>query len=458
MREGNLYAWGRQVRLLAGEKPGDVRWGDLGVDVVVEATSRPRSRRELERHLEMGARRVLLCSPATDPPDLTVVVGINDGDLRPEHRIVSNSSCTAHAAAPVLRLLDEAFGIERVFLSSVHAYTNQQRLADVPTEDLRTGRAAAENIIPQETNAPQILEGLLPALRGRIRGLAMNVPVPNGSVVDMVCWHRRPVTKTAINEVMRTGASRPLPRHPGLRGRAAGVERHHPQLLLRHLRRRRHHGARRPRLEDAGVVRQRMGLRPPRGRPDPTLRAARSGGGGMTAVRIGINGFGRIGRTVFRIVHERDDIEVVLINDLFDNAQLAYLLKYDTVMGVFPGEVGYDADYLYVDGRKKSKVVMTAERDPSAIPWGKHGVDFVIESTGVFTRRADLEKHLAGRRQEGDPHRAGARRDRRHDRRRRQRRDAPSRAPPGLERVVHHQLPGADRQDPRRRVRASSRG
>ena len=134
VRDGNLYAWGRQVRLLAGEKPGDVRWGDLGVDVVVEATSRPRSRRELERHLEMGARHVLLCSPATDPPDLTVVVGINDGDLRPEHRIVSNSSCTAHAAAPVLRLLEEAFGIERVFLSSVHAYTNQQRLADVPTE------------------------------------------------------------------------------------------------------------------------------------------------------------------------------------------------------------------------------------------------------------------------------------------------------------------------------------
>ena len=211
VREGNLYAWGRQVRLLAGEKPGDVRWGELGVGVVVEATSRQRSRRELERHLEMGARRVLLCSPASDPPDLTVVVGINDGDLRPEHRIVSNSSCTAHAAAPVLKLLEEAFGIERVFLSSVHAYTNQQRLADVPTEDMRSGRAAAENIIPQETNAPQILEGLLPSLAGRIHGLAMNVPVPNGSVVDMVCWHRRPVSKVAINEVVRTGAEARFP-------------------------------------------------------------------------------------------------------------------------------------------------------------------------------------------------------------------------------------------------------
>jgi glyceraldehyde 3-phosphate dehydrogenase len=211
VREGNLYAWGRQIRLLAGEKPGDVPWGDLGVDIVVEATSRTRSRRELERHLEMGAQRVLLCSPAADPPDLTVVIGINDGELRPEHRIVSNSSCTAHAAAPVLRLLDEAFGIERAFLTSVHAYTNQQRLADVPAEDLRTGRAAAENIIPQDTNAPQILEGLLPALRGKIRGMAMNVPVPNGSVVDLVCWHQKPVTKTAINEVVRTAASARFP-------------------------------------------------------------------------------------------------------------------------------------------------------------------------------------------------------------------------------------------------------
>lgn len=209
--EGNLYAWGRQVRLLAGEKPGDVPWGDLGVEVVVECTGRARSRLELERHLEMGAHRVLLCSPAADPPDLTVVVGINDHDLRPEHRIVSNSSCTALAAAPVLSLLDEAFGIERVFLSSVHAYTNQQRLADVPAEDLRTGRAAAENIIPQATNAPQILEVLLPALAGRIRGMAMNVPVPNGSVVDMVCWHRRPVSKIAINQVMRTGATGRFP-------------------------------------------------------------------------------------------------------------------------------------------------------------------------------------------------------------------------------------------------------
>jgi glyceraldehyde 3-phosphate dehydrogenase len=211
VRDGHLYVWGRQVRLMAGENPGDVPWGELGVDIVVEATSRPRSRKELEKHLDQGAQRVLLCSPAADPPDLTAVVGINDHRLGPEHRIVSNSSCTAQAAAPVLRTLSEAFGIERAFLSSVHAYTNQQRLADVPTEDLRTGRAAAENIIPQHTNAPQMLAELLPELRGKILGMAINVPVPNGSVVDLVCWHERPVTKTAINEVMRTAASGRFP-------------------------------------------------------------------------------------------------------------------------------------------------------------------------------------------------------------------------------------------------------
>ena len=207
LREGNLYAYGRQVKMLTGEKAGDEPWGDLDVDVVIEATGQRRSRSELEAHLERGAKRVVLCSPPTDPPDITVVVGVNDDRIEPAHRIISNSSCTAHCAAPVLRILDDAFGIERGFLSAVHAYTNQQRLADVPSADKRRGRAAAENIIPQSTNAPQILMQLIPSLRGKIRGMAMNVPVPNGSVVDLVCWHQSPVTKTAINEVVRTAAA-----------------------------------------------------------------------------------------------------------------------------------------------------------------------------------------------------------------------------------------------------------
>jgi glyceraldehyde 3-phosphate dehydrogenase len=208
VRDGHLYVAGRQVTMLTEEKGSATTppWGELGVDTVIEATSKYRTRREIERHLEAGAKRVILCSPPAEPPDITVVMGVNDDQLRPEHRIVSNASCTAHAAAPVLEILDDAFGIARAFLTTVHAYTNQQRLADVPDADPRRGRAAAENIIPQETNAAEVIIGLLPKLKGKLSGLAMNVPVPNGSVVDLVCWHQRPVTVEAVNEVVRTAA------------------------------------------------------------------------------------------------------------------------------------------------------------------------------------------------------------------------------------------------------------
>ncbi len=207
IREGHLYVYGRRIPMLSGTAPGEVPWEDLGVDIVVEAAGTERTRDELEGHLERGAKRVVLCAPPKDPPDLTVVMGVNDDRLRPEHRIVSNGSCTAHCAAPVLKILDEAFGIEHAFLSTVHAYTNQHRLADVPSADPRRGRAAAENIIPQETNAGEVVASLLPRLAGKLSAKAFNVPVPNGSVVDMVTWLHEPVTVTAVNEVVRTAAA-----------------------------------------------------------------------------------------------------------------------------------------------------------------------------------------------------------------------------------------------------------
>ena len=207
IQEGNLYVVGRQIPMLSEKEPGDVPWGDLGVDIVIEATAQNRSREDFEKHLQQGAKRVILCVPQKTPPDITVVMGVNDAQLKPEHRIVSNGSCTAHCAAPVVKILHEAFGIQRAFLSTVHAYTNQQRLADVPSEDKRRGRAAAENIIPQETNATQVVTELIPDLAGRLSGASMNVPVPNGSVVDLVCWHAKPVTELAINEVIRTAAA-----------------------------------------------------------------------------------------------------------------------------------------------------------------------------------------------------------------------------------------------------------
>ncbi len=210
IKEGNLYCRGRQVRMLSGKEPGDVPWGELGVDVVVEATARYRSRKDIARHLDAGAKRVILCVPPTDPPDITVVMGVNDHLLTREHRIVSNGSCTAHCAAPIIKVLHEAFGLRRVMFTTVHAYTNRDRLADVVDVDLRRGRAAAENIIPTSTNAPAVIMDLLPALKGRIGGLAMNVPVPDGSVVDLVAWTTKKVDRTAINEVIRTAAAGPL--------------------------------------------------------------------------------------------------------------------------------------------------------------------------------------------------------------------------------------------------------
>lgn len=213
LKDGKLQLGGRQIHMLSAEDPGQAPWGELGVDVVIEATGRQRSRQELERHFEAGARRVILCAPPRDAPDITVVMGVNDHLLRPEHRLVSNASVTAHAAAPVLAILQRAFGIERAFLSAVHAYTSQLRLADVPAEDMRTGRAAAENVIPQPSHVAQMLMELLPELRGRLSGMALNVPVPNGSVVDLVCWHERPVTVESINEAVRAAAGEPAWQH-----------------------------------------------------------------------------------------------------------------------------------------------------------------------------------------------------------------------------------------------------
>jgi glyceraldehyde 3-phosphate dehydrogenase len=209
LKDGHLYAAGRQIAMLSGAKPGDVDWGALGVDTVIEATAQYRTREEISRHFERGAKRVILCEPSLEPPDITVVMGVNDDQLRSEHKIVSNGSSTANCAAPVLKILSGAFGIERAFLTTVHAYSNQQRLADVPAADPRRGRAAAENIIPQETNSAEVIMSLLPEVAGKLTGLAMNVPVANGSVVDLVCWHGRKVTVEAINEVVRTAVSGP---------------------------------------------------------------------------------------------------------------------------------------------------------------------------------------------------------------------------------------------------------
>jgi glyceraldehyde-3-phosphate dehydrogenase, type I len=206
----HLYAKGRQILMSQAKAPGDVDWAALDVDLVVEATGQYRTRDVLQKHLDRGAKRVILCVPPRDEIDAIVVMGVNDEVLTPDSRIVSNASCTANALAPICKILDDAFGIERGFMTTVHAYTNDQRLADVPHTDMRRSRAAAENIIPADTHSPKMLGRILPQLEGKIDGMAMNVPVPDGSTVDLVTLMKREVVAEEVNEVVRSAAETTL--------------------------------------------------------------------------------------------------------------------------------------------------------------------------------------------------------------------------------------------------------
>jgi len=197
---------GRRIAMTAERDPAKIPWARLGVEYVIESTGVLRKREQLEKHLAAGARKVILTVPAKDEIDAMIVIGVNDGALRPEHRIVSNASCTTNCLAPVAKILDESFGIEDGFMTTVHAYTNDQRLADVPHKDLRRSRAAAENIIPTTTGAARAVGKVLPRLAGRIDGIAMRVPVADGSIVDLSCRLRDRPSDADINRALRAAA------------------------------------------------------------------------------------------------------------------------------------------------------------------------------------------------------------------------------------------------------------
>ncbi len=203
-----MYAKGRQIRMITAKAPGDVDWASLGVSVVVEATGKYRTRKELERHLTKGARNVILTVPpeTTDDVDMVFVRGINHEQLKASDRIVSIGSCAIQAVAPVLDVVLDNFGIEFAYMCSVHAYTNDMRLADVPGLDMRRSRAAAENIIPTDSDTPVVLERLLPQLKGKVSASALGVPVPDGSNIDLTVGLSRKVTREEINEVMRSAS------------------------------------------------------------------------------------------------------------------------------------------------------------------------------------------------------------------------------------------------------------
>ena len=184
--EDSMYVGDQKVVMTEHRDPAEIPWKDLGVEVVIESTGVFRQRAPLEKHLTAGAQKVLLTVPAKEEIDATIVLGVNDDQLKADDRIVSNASCTTNCLAPIVKILDDAFGIRQGFITTVHAYTNDQRLADVPHKDFRRSRAAGENIIPTTTWAARAVGKVLPRLQGKLDGLAMRVPVPDGSIVDLV--------------------------------------------------------------------------------------------------------------------------------------------------------------------------------------------------------------------------------------------------------------------------------
>ena len=185
VNNGILSTTNHKVIMLNQRDPADLTWTELGVDVVIEATGVFRTREQLQAHLDAGAGHVILTVPAKDEIDYTVVIGVNEDGLMPDHKIVSNASCTTNCLAPMAKVLNDAFGIEYGVINTIHAYTNDQRLADVPHSDWRRSRAAAENIIPTTTGAARAVGVVLPELKGKLDGIAMRVPVPDGSIVDL---------------------------------------------------------------------------------------------------------------------------------------------------------------------------------------------------------------------------------------------------------------------------------
>ncbi|HEY8449582.1 MAG TPA: type I glyceraldehyde-3-phosphate dehydrogenase [Bacillota bacterium] len=209
--EGSLLVDGRRVRFTQRRDPGDLAWSEVGVDIVIEATGVFTDAKDAVRHLEPGgAKKVIISAPAKGE-DVTLVLGVNDDAYRPdEHRILSNASCTTNCLAPVAKVLHERFGIEHGLMTTVHAYTNDQRLLDLPHKDLRRARAAAQNIIPTTTGAARAVGRVLPDLNGRLNGFALRVPVATVSIVDLVARVQQPTDIEEVNAAFREAAAGPL--------------------------------------------------------------------------------------------------------------------------------------------------------------------------------------------------------------------------------------------------------
>jgi glyceraldehyde 3-phosphate dehydrogenase len=213
VKDGEISVQGKSFKVLAERDPKALPWGDLGVDVVVESTGLFTDREGASQHIEAGAKKVLISAPATDP-DITIVIGVNDDKYdKAKHNLVSNASCTTNSVGPMAKLLNESFGIETGFMTTIHAYTSEQQLQDQVAvtrkgkPDLRRMRAAALNIVPASTGAARAIGEVMPELKGKLDGMAMRVPVPDGSVTDLVCVLEKPATADEVNAVFREAAA-----------------------------------------------------------------------------------------------------------------------------------------------------------------------------------------------------------------------------------------------------------
>lgn len=201
--DGFISIGGKKIKVFSERDPAALPWKDLGVDVVIESTGVFRKREQIEKHLQAGAKKVILTVPAKDELDASIVLGVNDEVLRPEHKLVSNASCTTNCAAPMVKVIEDNFGIEHGFLLTIHAYTLDQRLLDYPHSDPRRARAAAYSVIPTSTGAAKAIGKIIPQMKGKLDGVAHRVPVPDGSLTELALQLKRDVTVEEVNAAMK---------------------------------------------------------------------------------------------------------------------------------------------------------------------------------------------------------------------------------------------------------------
>ena len=209
-KENAIIVKGKDVRLTKEKDPAKLPWKELGVEVVIESTGIFTKRADCEKHLEAGAKKVILSAPAKDRLDATIVMGINENVLKPEHKIVSNASCTTNCLAPLAKVINDNFGIEKGLMTTIHAYTNDQKVTDLVHSDLRRARAAAVNIIPTTTGAAKAIGEVVPELKGKLDGMAMRVPVADGSVTDLVALVKKKVSIEEINKIIKAASENEL--------------------------------------------------------------------------------------------------------------------------------------------------------------------------------------------------------------------------------------------------------